>query len=242
MPHTLFISDLHLCTTRPHINALFERFMAEVAPQAEALYILGDFFEYWAGDDDLADPFSTWVIDLLTRLTRGGTSIYLMHGNRDFLLGEAFLAAAHAHPVSDPCRLDLYGTPTLLMHGDTLCTDDIEYQRFRGLVREAAWQRDFLAKPLAERKAMIEALRRRSEQEKFSKPEAIMDVNPEAVAAALRTHAVPRLIHGHTHRPGRYVHPVNGMLCERWVLPDWYSQGGYLRCDAAGCALFAYSA
>lgn len=236
MSHTLFISDLHLSPARPHITVLFERFLEEIAQQAEALYILGDLFEYWAGDDDLADPFNASVTKAL-RASAGRIPVHIMHGNRDFLLGDDFMRASGAILVPDPTRIDLHGTPTLLMHGDTLCTDDTEYQRFRALVRDRQWQAEFLALPLGERKARIEALRERSEAEKSTKPADIMDVNEQAVVTTLREHRCPRLIHGHTHRPARHLHRVDAMLCERWVLPDWYEQGGYLRCDATGCSI-----
>ncbi len=235
MPHSLFISDLHLCPTRPAINALFTRFVQDIAPQAEALYILGDFFEYWAGDDDLADPFHTAIAGTLAGLAQRGTRIYIMHGNRDFLLSDAFMRAAQATLLPDPTHIDLYGAPTLLMHGDTLCTDDVAYQQFRAMVRNAEWQRSFLAQPLSQRKAQIEDLRKKSEQEKSNKSAEIMDVNSDAVVNTLRAQGYPRLIHGHTHRPARHSHRVDGMLCERWVLPDWYETGGYLRCGPAGC-------
>ncbi|MEK6664563.1 MAG: UDP-2,3-diacylglucosamine diphosphatase [Pseudomonadota bacterium] len=233
--HSLFISDLHLCPTRPAINALFTRFIQDIAPQAEALYILGDFFEYWAGDDDLADPFHTAIAGTLAGLAKRGTRVYIMHGNRDFLLSDAFMRAAQATLLPDPLLLDLYGAPTLLMHGDTLCTDDVAYQKFRVMVRGTEWQRNFLAQPLSQRKAQIEDLRKKSAQEKSNKSAEIMDVNSDAVANTLRKHDYPRLIHGHTHRPARHSHSVDGMLCERWVLPDWYETGGYLRCGPAGC-------
>jgi len=235
MKHSLFISDLHLCPTRPAINALFEHFIRDIAPQAEALYILGDFFEYWAGDDDLIEPFHTAIAQQLSALAASGTRLFLMHGNRDFLIGEAFQRAAHITLLPDPTLIDLYGQPTLLMHGDTLCSDDVEYQAFRSQVRNPDWQRQFLATPLATRKAQIEALRQRSEQEKSSKAAEIMDVNATTVENVLREYGYPRLIHGHTHRPARHVHTVDGKTCERWVLTDWYASGGYLRCDAAGC-------
>jgi UDP-2,3-diacylglucosamine hydrolase len=233
--HSLFISDLHLCPTRPAINTLFERFLQDTASQAESLYILGDFFEYWAGDDDLAEPFHTAVAYQLTALAKTGTRIYLMHGNRDFLIGKDFLRAAHATLLPDPTLIDLYGQPTLLMHGDTLCSDDVAYQHFRAQVRSPEWQATFLATPLVARKAQIDALRKRSTQAKSTKPAEIMDTNAESIAAALRTHGYPRLIHGHTHRPAHHTHEVDGKLCERWVLPDWYETGAYLRCDAQGC-------
>ena len=235
MPHSLFVSDLHLCPTRPAINALFERFLQGTAPQAEALYILGDFFEYWAGDDDLAEPFHSAIARQLNTLKKSGTRIYLMHGNRDFLIGEDFLRASQATLLPDPSIIDLYGQPTLLMHGDTLCSDDVAYQDFRAQVRSPEWQAAFLATPLVTRKAQIEALRKQSTQAKSTKPAEIMDTNADTVAAALRAHGYPRLIHGHTHRPAHHIHNVDGKICERRVLPDWYEVGGYLRCDAEGC-------
>lgn len=231
-----FISDLHLCTARPDINRLFFEFLRGPARQAESLYILGDLFEYWAGDDDLADPFNASVVEALAECARAGPVLRVMHGNRDFLLGGAFEKACNAHLIDDPHRMDLFGTPTLLMHGDTMCTDDIDYQKFRVQVRAPAWQKTFLALPLEQRKRQIEAVRQTSESEKTRKAPEIMDVNPGAVEAALREHAYPRLIHGHTHRPARHVHRVDGRTCERWVLADWYRTGSYLRCDERGCA------
>jgi len=238
MPHTLFISDLHLCPTRPHIARLFEDFLNSIAPDAEALYILGDLFEYWAGDDDLIDPFNAHIARLLRATADRGTRIHIMHGNRDFLLGELFMEECHADFLPDPTLIDIHGTPTLLMHGDTLCTDDHDYQHFRAMVREPQWQANFLAQPLAARKSQIEELRRKSESEKSHKSYEIMDTNTHAVAAALRLHHYPRLIHGHTHRPARHEHRLDDMLCERWVLPDWHETGGYLRCDSTACAAF----
>lgn len=158
-----------------------------------------------------------------------------MHGNRDFLMGKALENACGGRLLPDPTRLNLYGTPTLLMHGDTLCTDDAAYMAFRSDVRAPTWQARFLAQPLAQRKAQIEQLRAQSKAAQSLKTPEIMDVNREAVAALLRTHDYPRLIHGHTHRPAQHVHEVDQHRSERWVLPDWYEQGGYLRCDANGC-------
>ncbi|TCS72930.1 UDP-2,3-diacylglucosamine hydrolase [Sulfuritortus calidifontis] len=233
--HSLFISDLHLSPELPQAVALFRRFLQETAARAQALYILGDFFEAWVGDDDLALPFHAGIAHDLKRLAERGVRLYLMHGNRDFLLGEAFCRASGATLLADPSLIDLYGSPTLLAHGDRFCTDDAAYQAFRRQVREPAWQAGFLAKPLAERREMARQMRAQSEREKAAKEMALMDVNPEAVAAALREHGYPRLIHGHTHRPARHLHEIDGHLCERWVLPDWYEGGGYLRCDADGC-------
>lgn len=235
MPHTLFISDLHLSADHPHSIAAFQRFVATLAPQAEALYILGDLFEYWAGDDDRHDPFHAQVITALHGLAAHGVRIYLMQGNRDLLMGDALAQAAGATLLDDPTLLDLHGTPTLITHGDRLCTDDVEYQQFRARVRDAEFQKNFLAQPLAARKAYIEQLRQHSNTAKQRKASAIMDVNDDAVAALLREYRYPRLIHGHTHRPKRHEHVVDAHRCERWVLSDWDQRTSALRCDARGC-------
>lgn len=235
MLHTLFISDLHLSAGHTHSIAAFQRFIASLAPQAEALYILGDLFEYWAGDDDSHDPFHAQVISALNGLAAHDIKVYLMHGNRDLLMGDALAQACHATLLPDPTLLDLYGTPTLITHGDKLCTDDVEYQKFRAQVHSAEFQKNFLAQPLAARKAYIEQLRQQSTSAKQSKDSAIMDVNDDAVGALLREYRYPRLIHGHTHRPDRHEHVVDGHHCERWVLSDWDQQTSALRCDALGC-------
>ncbi|MDD5299553.1 MAG: UDP-2,3-diacylglucosamine diphosphatase [Gallionella sp.] len=239
MPHSLFISDLHLSADQPHSMAAFQQFIAALAPQepgrrAEALYILGDLFDYWAGDDDLNDPFHAQVIASLHGLATHGTRVYLLHGNRDLLMGAALADACQATLLNDPALIDLYGTPTLLSHGDLLCTGDTEYQRYRAQVHDADFQQQFLAKPLAERKAYIAQLRSLSTAEKQSKDSATMDVNEAAVAALLREHGYPRLIHGHTHRPKRHEHIVDGHSCERWVLGDWNDKANALRCDSSG--------
>jgi UDP-2,3-diacylglucosamine hydrolase len=235
MKHTLFISDLHLSADRPEISSAFSEFLATTAARAEALYILGDLFEYWAGDDDIHDPFNRRVIQALAKLHLNGVTIYLMHGNRDFLMGKVMATACGAHMLPDPSLIGIHGTPTLLMHGDTLCTDDTDYMAFRAQVRTSAWQSNFLAQPLAQRKAQIEHLRMQSKLAQSLKPADIMDVNTGSVTNALREHNYPRLIHGHTHRPARHEHEIDQHRCERWVLPDWYEQGGYLRCDTSGC-------
>ena len=231
-----FISDLHLCASRPGINRIFFGFLRGPARNAESLYILGDLFEYWAGDDDLDDPFNASVVSALAECSRAGPAVYVMHGNRDFLLGTTFAEACEANLIGDPHPIDLFKIPTLLMHGDTLCTDDRDYQEFRAKVRAPAWRKDFLALPLERRKEQIEELRRRSESEKKLKTPELMDVNGGAVETVLREHDYPRLIHGHTHRPARHEHRVDGRTCERWVLADWYRTGSYLRCDERGCA------
>ena len=239
-PHTLFISDLHLCEKEPQVTRLFQHFVQHIAPGADALYILGDLFEHWAGDDDLDEPFHQPIVSALHGLAANGTRVYLMHGNRDLLMGKTLTTACGATLLSDPTLLDLYGTPTLISHGDALCTDDAAYQAFRTQVRDSNWQRTFLARPLAERKTFIEGLRSQSEQEKQTKNMDIMDVNAGAVAALLRKYNYPRLIHGHTHRPKLHRHQVDGHLCERWVLGDWHTTGNALRCDIAGCQTISF--
>ncbi len=232
---TLFISDLHLCSGRPQSNRRFFGFLEREARGAHALYILGDLFEYWAGDDDLDDAFNAAVVAALARLAASGVPIYLMHGNRDFVIGEAFARASGITLLPDPTLIELHGQAMLLTHGDTLCTLDLEYQAFRREARSQTWISKLLRQPLAERKAAVEALRRKSEQEKRGKPAEIMDVAPAEVESVLRRYGYPRLIHGHTHRPGHHVHTVDGHACERWVLADWYQGGSYLACDESGC-------
>jgi UDP-2,3-diacylglucosamine hydrolase len=236
----LFISDLHLTPERPLPVQLFYRFIAEIAPKAQALYILGDFFEAWVGDDDLAQPFHQKIALALISLAEHGVAVFFLPGNRDFLIGPAFAEAAGLTLLPDPTRVELFGVPTLLAHGDSFCTDDAAYQDFRTQVRDPAWQQHFLAQPLAQRHALAKALRERSEHAKSDKKPEIMDVNSAAIDAILAEHPVARIIHGHTHRPARHEHRLNGRLCERWVLPDWYEMGGYLACDECGCRLSSF--
>jgi len=232
--HSLFASDLHLAPERPQIMAQFLAFTTDIAPQAAALYILGDLFEYWAGDDD-SDPLGVQTAAALATLAGRGTRIYLMQGNRDVLMADAFATRSGAAMIEDPLLIDLHGTATLLTHGDALCTDDADYQHFRAYARDAGNQARFLAQPLAVRREQMLGMRAQSEASKQQKTETIMDVAPAAVEDLLRRHGYPRLIHGHTHRPARHVHQIDGHDCERWVLNDWYERGGYLRVDAAGC-------
>jgi UDP-2,3-diacylglucosamine hydrolase len=229
---SLFISDLHLTEGRPEANERFISFIEDTASRAASLYILGDLFEYWVGDDDLDDPFHAVIAGFLRRLSDSGVVVHLMHGNRDFLIAEAFAGATGAKLVADPSVLELGGVKTLLMHGGTLCTDDADYQDWRRVARSAAWQRDFLARPLEERRRIILELREKSRDAIRRKAPAIMDVNPAAVRKVFQDFGAARLIHGHTHRPGHHLHDVDGRRCERWVLPDWYGAGGYLEIDA----------
>lgn len=224
---TLFISDLHLDETRPHIVELFTRFLAEQARSAKTLYILGDFFESWIGDDDDA-ALPVRIAPALRALRDSGVPIYFMHGNRDFLLGPDYAARAGMTLLNDPTVIELAGEPTLLMHGDTLCTDDVEYQKFRALTRDPAWQRQFLAKPLTERRAFAAQARGESRRHTAAATPEIMDVNQAAVEAAMRSHGVRRLIHGHTHRPATHRFELDGQPAERIVLGDWYEQSSVL--------------
>ncbi len=233
---TLFISDLHLCAERPAITQLFIEFLAQQARGCDALYILGDLFETWLGDDDDA-PDSARIISALRALRDGGTMIYFMRGNRDFLIGEKFAALSGCRLLPDPSVIDLNGVPTLLMHGDTLCTDDAGYQRFRRLVRNRCSQWLFLKLPLALRRRIARHLRAQSMSRTRGKPPAIMDVNAHSVAAVMRQHRVTRLIHGHTHRPAVHDFELDGKPAQRIVLGDWYTQGSVLRCDARGLQL-----
>lgn len=240
LPFCLFISDLHLTPERPTPVRLFERFIAEIAPGAQALYILGDFFEAWVGDDTLDQPFNRGICATLKSLASSGVEVYFMPGNRDFLAGQTFATAAGLTLLADPTEVILHGTPTLLAHGDQYCTDDADYQTFRRQVRDPDWQRQFLAQPLPQRLALAASLRERSEHAKAGKKPEIMDVNPARIEAVLESHAVQRIIHGHTHRPARHELQVEGRIFERWVLPDWYETGGYLTCDASGCRLSSF--
>jgi UDP-2,3-diacylglucosamine hydrolase len=233
--HSIFVSDLHLTADRPRANESFFEFLDGAAARSEALYILGDLFEHWVGDDDLADRFNASIADALRVLNSRGVRLHFMSGNRDVLIGEQFAARCGARLIEDPSLIELYGARTLLMHGDTLCTDDSEYQAFRAYAHDAANQRRFLAQPLDERKRQMLGMRAESEKSKRAKAAEIMDVAPGAVEAALRNFGYPRLIHGHTHRPARHAHVVDGRACERWVLTDWYGRAGYLRCDPDGC-------
>ena len=235
MAETLFVSDLHLDEDRPQIIRGFRHFLEDRAPEAEALYILGDLFEYWIGDDDPASPFEPVMASLRDLGQR--IPVYFLAGNRDFLAGSGFAERSGCQLLDEPVALDLYGTPTLLMHGDTLCTDDRDYLALRARLRDPGWQERFLARPLSERRQEARALRAESHRAQVAKATAITDVNPEAVAATFRQHGVDRLIHGHTHRPAIHRGDVDGRPVERVVLGDWYTQGSLLECTPAGCRL-----
>jgi UDP-2,3-diacylglucosamine hydrolase len=244
VPAALFISDLHLSGERPAINERFFAFLREQAVRASRLYVLGDLFEYWIGDEELdaadGDPLGREVAEGFAALSRKGVAVCLMHGNRDFLIGKRFCEASGARLLQDPAVEKIGGARTLLMHGDTLCTDDLDYQAWRRTARSREWQAQFLAKSLPERRKLLQALREKSKEVVGAKPAEIMDVNPGAVREALREHGLTRLVHGHTHRPARHALEVDGRACERWVLPDWYERGGYLALDDAGPRLVSF--
>lgn len=237
----LLISDLHLDAARPRITALFERFLHEQCRQATALYILGDLFEAWVGDDDDSE-LPVRVAAALADLRAAGVPVYFMAGNRDFLLGEDYARRAGLTLLADGAVHTLAGTPTLLLHGDTLCTDDEAYQAFRRQVRDPSWQRDFLARTLAARKAFARQARTASRSHQQGAREALMDVNADAVANALRVAGVSRMIHGHTHRPAIHDLSLDGQPVQRIVLGDWYEQGSVLRVTREAAELSSLTA
>ena len=232
-----FLSDLHLSPDTPGINRLFLDYLAGEARTATHIFILGDLFEAWPGDDTLDDPedaLGRTVVDGLRALSDAGTEIAVQHGNRDFLLGSGFAERAGAVLLSDPYLLVLPDARFVLSHGDMLCTDDAEYQAFRQQVRMPVWQQGFLSKPLAERKAIAAALRLQSEDSKRAKSMQAMDASSAAIENLLHQHGGATLIHGHTHRPDRHEHRVDDTCVERWVLADWHeNHGEYLAWDGA---------
>ncbi len=240
MASTLFISDLHLRGEQPETLGLFSRFLRERAREANALYILGDLFEVWLGDDLLL-PGCEQVLAELKSLTESGVPVRVMPGNRDFLLGKGFEQATGCELLEEPTRLEIAGSPTLLLHGDTLCTDDRPYQEMRRTLRDPAWIEDFLGKSPEERIAVARQLREKSREATGSKAYAIMDVNGEAVSEAFREHGVGRIIHGHTHRPARHTGDIDGTPVERFVLGDWSDHAEILTCDESGCSLERFS-
>lgn len=238
---TLFISDLHLDPARPEITRLFGEFVDNEARDADALYILGDLFEAWVGDDDPSEA-GAFVAQRLAALSAAGMPVFFMHGNRDFLLGGEYAQRAGMTLLQDPVVVELEGRHALLMHGDTLCTDDVAYQQFRAQTRDPKWQQAFLSQPLAARVAFAQQARaasqaRQGELRDAGTMEAITDVAPDAVDAAFRTHGVDLLIHGHTHRPAVHALEVDGRARTRVVLGDWYEQGSVLRVGPEGMQL-----
>jgi len=232
----LFISDLHLDPERPDATRRFIDLMQHDARRAERVYILGDLFEAWVGDDD-DDPRLLPIIGALADLTRSGVACFFMHGNRDFLVGAGFATRTGCRLLGDYETIDIYGEQLLLTHGDLLCTDDTRYMTLRATVRDAGWQRDFLAKSLAERRRIATDLRALSQAEIAGKSETIMDVNTATVARTMRDFGVRTLLHGHTHRPGIHRFTLDGHDAARIVLGAWYEQGSVVRWDESGFAL-----
>jgi UDP-2,3-diacylglucosamine hydrolase len=238
---TLFISDLHLDAERPQITELFGRFLRSEACGADALYILGDLFEAWVGDDDPSET-GAFVARELHELQASGVPVHFIRGNRDFLLGEDFAQRAGMRILPDPSVVMLYGEPTLIMHGDTLCTDDLAYQQFRAQTRNPQWQAQFLAQPLAARVAFAQQARAasRAHQSGLKQQgtmETITDVSPATVESTFGRYGLSRIIHGHTHRPAVHEVQMNGHAAVRIVLGDWYEQGSVLRWDERGYEL-----
>lgn len=234
----LLISDLHLQESEPGLTRLFHHFISTIAPGADALYVLGDLFEAWVGDDD-DSPFHRDITAAFQRFSAAGHALYFLHGNRDFLLGETFAARCGGTLLTGPTVHTLCGMPTRLSHGDELCTDDHAYQAFRTQVRDPNWRSAFLAKPLPERKAIAAQMRAASKQQSGEKSSAIMDVNADSVRAVLTETGVRRLIHGHTHRPAFHHLGPDG---ERIVLGDWHQRGNYLRLSDTETALCYFQA
>lgn len=241
MSLTLFISDLHLDPERPQITELFLEFLTGQAREAESLYILGDLFEAWIGDDDDSEHHQR-VQDAMAEVSAAGVKTYFMHGNRDFLIGSRFAERTGFELLDDPTVVDLYGVPTLLLHGDTLCTGDVEYQRFRDQVRNLEWQEQFLAQSLEARKAFAAQARAESKAAQSGKAMDIMDASQQAVEAALLAYDVPRMIHGHTHRPDIHTFSLQGRTRQRIVLGDWYEQGSVLKVMPEGVSLLRLKA
>lgn len=231
---TLFFSDLHLDDKRPEAFDWLKSLLEGPARSADAVYILGDLFEYWIGDDAVS-PMAARLAEMTAALDRSGVSVHFQHGNRDFLLGEEFASGAGMRLMPEAQVVDLYGTPTLLMHGDSLCTDDVAYQAFRSQSRNPAWQAAVLARPVAERIALAKEARTASAEHTGTASMEIMDVNEAAVQQAFAEHGVRRMIHGHTHRPATHRHELtDGTTATRIVLADWYEQGSYLEVTADG--------
>ena len=233
---TIFISDVHLHESRPEVTDGFYEFLRTQAQEAEALYILGDFFDVWIGDDD-DSPLATQTAERLRQVADQGVAIYLMHGNRDFLLGEQFATSAGATLINDPTMVQLGERSAVLMHGDTLCTRDVDYMAFRAQIRSPQWQAQALAQPLAVRRQIAMELRNQSKSMSSLKAEDIMDVTPEEVVKVMEEADASVLIHGHTHRPKRHALTVKGQAAERIVLGDWHEHGWCLRAEGSELSL-----
>lgn len=225
---TYFIADLHLSESRPDISACFLRFLESDAIEAEKLYILGDLFEAWVGDDD-DSPFLKTIADALTKLSQTGTKIYYIHGNRDFLIGKRYAKQANMKLLPEVDTINLYGQHVVIMHGDTLCTRDVDYQVFRKKSRSWWWQAAIKSLPLFVRKKIAANYRKKSASATSVKSQEIMDVTESEVIECLQKYQSQLLIHGHTHRPAVHQVSANGKSAQRIVLGDWYEQGAWLK-------------
>lgn len=235
----LFVSDVHLSPALPATTEAFLAFLHTPARQAQQLYLMGDIFEYWAGDDDADDPYYRRIIAALREVAEHGVAVFWIAGNRDFLVGSSFAEAAGLTLLSDPHVLDAAGHRIVLTHGDACCTDDAAYMAFRKLVRDPQWQQQFLAQPLAQRKQMVAAMREGSKKAQRGKPMDIMDVNTQEIASLFAASGATLMIHGHTHRPAQHKLLMDGKVCSRYVLPDWECEekperGGWLTLNADG--------
>jgi len=233
---TLFISDLHLSAERPVIVALFQKFLKERAINADALYILGDLFEVWLGDD-YCEPGIEPVLQALKDFSDSGKPLFVLHGNRDFLMGHDFEKHTGSKILADPSIINVANQQALITHGDTLCTDDTAYMAFRNMVRNPDWQSDFLSRPIEERITFARQARSESISQTQQKPMDIMDVNQNAVEQVMSEHRIELLIHGHTHRPATHQFTYKGKSLTRIVLGDWYAQGSVLACDDIACTM-----
>ena len=231
---TLFISDLHLAPERDAAVAAFHAFARGPAREASAVYVMGDLFDAWLGDDQRREPLARGVVASLRSVSDAGVQVFVARGNRDFLLGEEFALAAGATLLGEQTIVDIGGAPTLVTHGDEFCTDDTQYQRYRAWSRNPRVQRMLLRLPYRVRRSIASWLRRESRAATSRKPDAILDVNPAAIEQAFRRFGVRRIIHGHTHRPARHSSVVDGTPRERIVLPDWHEHGFFLEVDADG--------
>ena len=236
MTYSLLISALHLDPARPEHLAALETLLDNHAGKADRLYVLGDLFEAWIGDDD-DSPFNRQAIDAFRRFSDAGSELYFMHGNRDFLLGDTFADDCGGVLLDEGTVVDLYGTQALLMHGDSLCTEDHAYQQFRAMARDPQWQQGMLAKPLEERRALAQGMRMQSQGNNANKPENIMDVTPSEVVRVMEDAGVQHLIHGHTHRPAVHDVALKDGPGQRWVLGDWGELGWWIVANSDGLRL-----
>ncbi|HYD62489.1 MAG TPA: UDP-2,3-diacylglucosamine diphosphatase [Noviherbaspirillum sp.] len=235
----LFVSDVHLHASLPRTTQAFVDFLQHHAKDTQRLFLLGDLFEYWAGDDDLETPYHQHIADAIREVSKAGVAVFWIAGNRDFLVGQTFAHAAGMTLLPDPHVEEIAGQRVVLVHGDAQCIDDHAYMAFRAQVRQPDWQAKFLAQPLAQRKAIIEGMRSGSREAQRNKSYEIMDVNPAAIVSLFDTMNASVMIHGHTHRPAMHIYESEGKTCVRHVLPDWdcdgeSPRGGWLAMDANG--------